>query len=85
VSKKLKACNVKKTTVTNITKTIVVTGKNGKLTTKTIQEKVTKVEIVFDKNCAKAMLKVLDKYRNKGLNEQGYQLLREDILWLINN
>lgn len=83
--KKLKACNVKRTTITNITKVVVVTGSNGKPTTKKIQEKVTKVEIVFDKNCAKTMLKVLDKYRNKGLNEQGYQLLREDILWLVNN
>ncbi|OGG58626.1 hypothetical protein A2765_02795 [Candidatus Kaiserbacteria bacterium RIFCSPHIGHO2_01_FULL_56_24] len=85
LAKKLKACNVKKTTVTNVTKTIVVTGKNGKITTKKVQEKVTKVEIVFDKNCAKAMLKEFDKYRNKGLNEQAYQLLKEDINWIINN
>src|SRR3989344_822650 len=81
--KKLNSCNVKRTSVTTVTKTVVVTGNNGKPTTKKIQEKVTKVEIVFDKNCAKAMLKDLDKHRNKGLNEQAYQLLREDVEWLI--
>lgn len=85
LAKKLNSCNKKRTIVTTVTKTIVVTGKNGKSTTKTVREKVTKVEIIFDKNCTKAMLKDLEKYRNKGLNEQAYQLLKEDINWLINN
>lgn len=85
LKKKLNSCNVKKTTITNVTKVVTTVGKNGKPTTKTVQEKVTKVEIVFDKNCAKAMLKELDKYRNKGLNEQAYQLLKEDVQWLVNN
>lgn len=44
-----------------------------------------KVQVVVDKILIAAMLFELQKYRGKGLNEQGYQLLREDILWLINN
>ena len=33
----------------------------------------------------KAILRQLDQRHGKGLNEQGYQLLKEDIEWLINN
>jgi len=85
LTKKFDACFKKKTTVTSVTKTIVITGKNGKPATKKVTEKVTKVEIYFDKKTAQDILKTLDKYRGKGLNEQGYQLLKEDIQWLINN
>lgn len=42
-----------------------------------------KVQVVVDKILMAAMLIELQKYRGKGLNESGYQLLREDILWLI--
>jgi pimeloyl-ACP methyl ester carboxylesterase len=38
-----------------------------------------------DKFILKDILNELEKRRWKGLNEQGYQLLKEDILWLINN
>ncbi len=84
LTKRLKACYVKKTIATSVTKTVMLTGKDGKKTTKKVQEKITRVEIVFDKNCAKAILKDLDKYRNKELNEQAYYMLKEDINWLIN-
>lgn len=40
-------------------------------------------EEAIDKALAKALLKELDKYRGKGLDERAYQLLREDILWLV--
>jgi hypothetical protein len=83
--KKFDSCFKKRTVVTNVTKTVTVTGKNGKPTTKTVQEKVTTVEIYFDKKAAQDMLKALDKYRGKGLNEQGYELLKEDIRWLIDH
>jgi hypothetical protein len=83
--KKFDSCFKKRTVVTNVTKTVTVTGKNGKPTTKTVQEKVTTMEIYFDKKAAQDMLKALDKYRGKGLNEQGYELLKEDIRWLIDH
>ena len=44
-----------------------------------------KIQVVLDKVLMTAMLVELQKYRGKGLNEQGYQLLREDIIWLINH
>lgn len=84
-TKKIKACYVQKKTVVSTTKTVVVTGRNGKPTSKVVTEKKEVVEIVFDKNCAKAILKELDKYRGRGINEQAYQLLREDIQWIVNN
>lgn len=40
---------------------------------------------VFKKSLGPVMLTELQRYRGKGLNEQGYQLLREDIEWLIKN
>lgn len=42
------------------------------------------IEQVIDKVAAKVLLKELDKYRGKGLDERAYQILREDILWLVN-
>ncbi|TSC87084.1 MAG: PGAP1 family protein [Parcubacteria group bacterium Gr01-1014_8] len=84
--KKFNACYKKKTTLTSVTKTVVVAGKNGKPpTTKKVNEKVTKVEIYFDKKTAQDMLKTLDKYRGKGLSEGGYRIIKEDVQWLINN
>ncbi len=44
-----------------------------------------KLQMVVDKILAHAMLNELQRYRSRGLSEQAYQLLREDILWLINN
>ncbi|MBS4052934.1 MAG: hypothetical protein KGZ69_17275, partial [Methylomonas sp.] len=84
-TKKIKSCYVQKKTIMSNTKTMTVTGKGGKPTTKKVTERKEVVEIVFDKNCAKAILKELDKYRGKGINEQAYQLLREDIQWIVNN
>ncbi len=52
---------------------------------KKTKKNVEKIEQVLDKIAAKAILKELDKYRGKGLTEQAYQLLREDIFWIINN
>lgn len=83
LAKKFDSCFKKKTVVTNVTKTITTTGRDGKPMTKQITEKVSRVEIYFDKKTAQDMLKALDKYRGKGLNEQGYQLLKEDVQWLI--
>ncbi|MBI5457030.1 alpha/beta fold hydrolase [Candidatus Kaiserbacteria bacterium] len=84
--KKFNGCFKEKKTLTSVTKTIVIAGKNGKPpTTRKVTEKITRVEIYFDKNTAKDMLKTLDKYRGKGMNEQGYQLIKEDVQWLINN
>jgi hypothetical protein len=40
---------------------------------------------VIDKVAAKAILKELDKYRGKDLDERAYHLLKEDIQWLVNN
>lgn len=39
----------------------------------------------YDKFLSKDILNELERRRGSGLNEVGYQLLREDILWLINN
>ncbi|MFZ2886777.1 MAG: hypothetical protein WA021_03085 [Minisyncoccia bacterium] len=47
--------------------------------------KGTKIQAAVDKILMAAMLIELQKHRGKGLSEQGYQLLREDIVWLINN
>lgn len=83
--KKMKACNVQKKIISTVTKTVVVAGRDEKPTTKKVQEKIEKIEIVFDKNCAKGILKDIEKYRGKGLNDQAYQILKEDIQWLLNN
>ena len=55
---------------------IVEKGTDGK-------PKGTKVQKVINKFLAGAMLIELQRLRGKGLNEQAYQLLREDIQWLI--
>lgn len=85
LAKKIKAIVVLKKTIKNITETTVETGRNGKKMTKNVQKKVEIVEQVLDKVAAKAILKELDKYRGKGLDEKAYQILKEDLQWLINN
>ncbi|PIR83997.1 hypothetical protein COU18_01145 [Candidatus Kaiserbacteria bacterium CG10_big_fil_rev_8_21_14_0_10_51_14] len=40
---------------------------------------------VVEKRLLQAILRELQKFRGKGLNEQGYQLLKADIEWLISN
>ena len=74
----------KRTILTSVNKTITST-KGGKSTTKTVVEKVSTVEIYFDKKAVGDMLKMLEKYRGKGLNELGYQLIKEDVEWLMNH
>lgn len=54
--------------------------KISKVVGKTKGEKAQKV---VDTVLAAAFLKELDKVRGKGLNEQAYQILKEDIQWLI--
>lgn len=44
-----------------------------------------KVQKTVDKILTSAILIELQKLRGKGLNDQAYQLLKEDIQWLINN
>ncbi len=39
----------------------------------------------LDKTLAKSFLSLLDAQRNKSINEQAYQLLKEDVNWLLNN
>jgi pimeloyl-ACP methyl ester carboxylesterase len=44
-----------------------------------------KAQRVVDKFIAAAMLIEIQKRRGKGLNEQAFELFREDLRWLINN
>ncbi len=44
-----------------------------------------KVQKIVDKILARAMLLELQKLRGKGLNDQAYQVLKDDIQWLISN
>lgn len=82
---KIKGILVIRKVIKNIVQTIVETGPNGKKTSKKVQKKIETSEQVIDKVAAKAILKELDKYRGKGLDERAYQLLREDVTWIINN
>jgi len=85
IIKKFKSCYDVKKTITVVKKTIIVTGRNDKPITKKVQEKIEKVEIIFNRRTANELLKLLDKKRGKGLNDSAYNLIREDIMWLINN
>lgn len=38
-----------------------------------------------DKTTAKSLFSLMDAQRNKSINEQAYQLLKEDVNWLMNN
>ncbi|HWO07657.1 MAG TPA: hypothetical protein VNM40_03695 [Candidatus Paceibacterota bacterium] len=44
-----------------------------------------KLQKVVDKILAGAVIIELNKQRGKGLSEQAYQILKEDVLWLISN
>lgn len=81
---KIKGILVVRKVIRNIVQTIVEPDPGGKQTTKKVQKKVEVSEQVLDKLAAKTILKELDKYRGKGLDERAYQLLKEDIIWLIN-
>ena len=48
-------------------------------------KRVEKLEKRIDKVLGKEFIKELNKQRGKTLNEQGYQLLLEDIQWLLDN
>lgn len=85
LAKKIKKIVILRKVIKNIVQTIVETGRNGKKTTKNVQKKIESTEEVLDKAAAKAILKELDKYRGKGLDERAYQLLKEDIQWLVNH
>jgi len=53
---------------------------------KIVYKKVERFEKVIDKVLCRLILAELKLYKNgKILNEQGYQILSEDINWLINN
>jgi len=41
--------------------------------------------IIFKRSLAPVILKQLERYRGKGLSEEGYLILKEDIEWLITN
>lgn len=80
---KIRAIIVVRKVIKNIVQTVVETGPNGKKTTKKVQKKVEISEQVIDAIAVRAILKELDKHRGRGLEEKAYQLLREDIMWLI--
>ena len=50
-----------------------------------IQKRVQKVEQRLDKVLARSILNDLKRQKGKGINDQAYDLLTEDINWLINN
>lgn len=50
-----------------------------------VVKKIERVEKRIDKILGKNFLRELDKQRGKTLKEQGYQLLLEDIRWLLDN
>ncbi len=49
------------------------------------QKRVEKLEKHIDKILGKAFLKELEAQREKHINDQAYELLKEDITWLLNN
>lgn len=85
LTKKLKGLVSIKKTIKSVLVNVVETGRNGQKTTKQQQKKIEILEEVLNKTAAKTLLKELDKYRGKGLNEQAYQILKEDIQWFIAN
>jgi pimeloyl-ACP methyl ester carboxylesterase len=82
---KIKGILVIRKVVKNVVQTIVETGSNGKKTNKKVQKKIETSEQVIDKAVARAILKEFEKYRGKGLDERAYQILKDDVTWLINN
>jgi len=50
-----------------------------------IVKKIEKLEKKIDKVLAKAFLNELEAQHGKHINAQAYNLLKEDINWLLNN
>lgn len=82
---KIKGILVIRKVVKNIVQTLVETGSNGKKISKKVQKKIETSEHIVDKVAAKAFLKELDKHRGNGLDERAYQILKEDVTWLVAN
>jgi hypothetical protein len=71
----------KDSTISDITRCLTL----GWINNKTVSDSLIAKLQSSGKDKYKDFLKLLDAQRNKYINEQAYQLLKEDINWLINN